>query len=381
MSATTTMTAPTSKFSYFQFSDTTDANAGYDSTDRYGGKMYIGQKSTTGTTPGANCGTFGILLYDLPNRTSVVSIKSISLTTTTSNSSSGYNDCVARVEYIGTEYNATTPIWRLGSTADQWSLEEDVETTMTTTDANTCANFKSLLANASSDTYYYFRIVRESGQGAWLKTAITLAIEYEEGATAYVWTTSTTSYSYPTAAMTSNSSQSCVASASTQYSSSYAAWYAFNKNTTKAAWATKASDTAPWIQLKMPQALCDLTFTITNRGDRDNHINGPLTGIFYGSNDGSSWTQIGAFTRTDGTTKGGGTSTHACSHRTAYQYARVAISTWEDDGSSMCCIGELEISGTDISATGGWKVATPYTWNGTEWVATTACVHDGTTWI
>lgn len=232
------------------------------------------------------------------------------------------------------------------------------ELTATITDASTIATF---LSKIKSQLYIYIHGTNTDRQSV-VVDCLSLTIDFGEGH-CYVWTTSTTSFSYPTAAMTSNSSQSCVASASTQYSSSYAAWYAFNKNTTKAAWATTASDTAPWLQLKMPQALCDLTFTITNRGDRDNHINGPLTGIFYGSNDGSSWTQIGTFTRTDGTTKGGGTSTHSCSHRTAYQYARVSISTWEDDGSGYCAVGELEISGTDISATGGWKPATAYVYS------------------
>lgn len=189
---------------------------------------------------------------------------------------------------------------------------------------------------------------------------VSLTIKIHDGATTYVWGSKTTSYSYPIAAMTSNSSQSCVASASTEYSSNYRAYRAFDNSTTTKAWASSTSDTSPYIQLQMPQALCNLTFTITNRGDRDDHINGPLTGIFYGSNDGSTWTKIGTFTRSDGETKGGGTSTHSCTNTTAYKYARVSISTWADDGSKFVCIGELSISGT-ITTT-GWQSAVPYVW-------------------
>lgn len=229
------------------------------------------------------------------------------------------------------------------------------ELTCVVSDPTTVSEF---LTKIKSQLYVYIHGSSISRQSVCVD-CLSLSIEIEDGAATYVWGSKTTGYSYPAAAMTSNSSQSCVASASTENTSHYRAYRAFDGSTTNA-WASSSSDTAPYIQLQMPQALCNLSFTITNRGDRDNHINGPLTGIFYGSNDGSSWTQIGTFTRSDGETKGGGTSTHTCNNTTAYKYARVSILTWADDGSKFVCIGELSISGT-ITTT-GWQSAIPYVW-------------------
>lgn len=188
---TTSITAPTSKFSYFQFTTTGDVDSGYSHTSKDNGTMYVGQSTKSNTDCGANCGVFGIVLYDLPDRDKIGAIKSITFTTKTSDVSGGYNDCVARVEYVGTTYNSTTPLWRVGSTDDQWSLEEGKTTSLMTTDSTTCSHFKALLSDATSEMYYYFRIIRESGMGAVLKTAITLTIEYEEGAQSWIYNGST----------------------------------------------------------------------------------------------------------------------------------------------------------------------------------------------
>lgn len=197
--AITSIYAPASKFSYFQLINNSNANGGYDHSYQDHGSMYIGQQMTSNTTPGANVGVFGIKLYDLPNRTSMGSIKSIKFSIFTRNSSDGYNGCTARIEYIGTSYNNYPALWRVGSASDSITLVENATATMTTTDITSCANLKNVISNAVSGQYYFFRIVRESGMGACISAIngvaeselVVLTIEYNSTA-AYVWNKPTT---------------------------------------------------------------------------------------------------------------------------------------------------------------------------------------------
>ena len=185
--ASGTLTCPVSKFSYFQFTTTGSANGGYDHSYKDNESMYIGQKSVTANNAGTNCGSFGVILADFPNIDKISRITSIGFSIKTYNNTTGYNDCVARIEYIGTKYNNYPPLWRVGSTSDQISLVEGSTKTMTTTDSTTCSNFLSVLKSATAGQYHFFRIVRESGQGANIRNAITLTINYEEGAVCYVY--------------------------------------------------------------------------------------------------------------------------------------------------------------------------------------------------
>lgn len=184
MSKTITITAPTSKFSYFRFKKTGNSESGYSNVFKNNGTMYIGQQSVSATNAGANCGSFGIIL---PKTEDINKIESINFSIKTTNNTSGYNDCVARIEYIGTSYNNYPSIysgsWRVGTTSDAISLKESLTTSMTITDGTTCSNFKNLILNTDEATYHYFRIVRESGQGAVLKTAITITVTYSTGPT------------------------------------------------------------------------------------------------------------------------------------------------------------------------------------------------------
>lgn len=194
--ATTSIIAPTSKFSYFKFKTKGSENGGYSNTFKDNKSMYIGQSTTSGNNAGTNCGSFGIMLYDVPDKDKMSSITSIDFSIFTTKSSSGYNDCMARIEYIGTSYNAYPGIWRVGSSSEQISLEENKTTHLTTSNSTTCSNFLNLIKSATSGQYYFFRIIRESGQGAVLKKNITLTINYQEGPQTYVnvngvWKTAT----------------------------------------------------------------------------------------------------------------------------------------------------------------------------------------------
>lgn len=153
----------------------------------------------------------------------------------------------------------------------------------------------------------------------------------------------------PTSAMTSNSAPSpFVALASSEYSSNYATWKAFNIDYSDAyGWAAANDDLTPWIQLKMDAALKNISVVIKNR-TRASLVNGPIAGTVYGSDNGSAWTAIGSFSGRAGSTSAY-VSTVACANvNDAYQYVRIALSDWagKGDGTNQyCAIGEIEISG------------------------------------
>ena len=371
--ATSTISAPLNKFSYFRLSDTTNANGGYSSGQQDISQMYIGSSASSGTNPGTYVGVFGILLYDLFGGAVAKAIQSITLKITTTNASSGYNGCVARLEYIGTTYNSTTPLWRVGSSTEAINLAEAATNTMTTTDATTCTNLMNVTNGATSGQYHYFRIVRESGMGVWMSTGsgVEMMVEYTDSSatrtTAYIWGVSTQTYTFPETAMTSNSSANCVASASSEYNSSYAAWKAFNKSYSDTyGWAQVNSDTAPWLQLQMPIALCDISIKMVNR-TRDSDVNGPVAGYVQGSNDGSAWTTLKNYSGFDGNTSGGVAGTVSCGNSTAYKYVRVYFTQGVISGYYGGCVGEMYITGSKTASSGGWIEAVPYVYTENGW--------------
>ena len=378
--ASTSIIAPSSKFSYFSLKTTGSENGGYSSSFEDSGRMYIGQSTASGENAGTNCGSFGILLYDTPDKDQITSITSIDFSIFTTNNTSGYNDCIARIEYIGTSYNSYPGTWRVGSSSEQISLEENATTHLMTNDATTCSNLLNLIQSAISGQYYYFRIVRESGQGAQLNIDITLTITYETGnrrtPQAYVWTTSRSSLSYPINAMTSNNSQDCIATASSVYSSSYPIWRAFDKSSTTVPWASSTSETGAWVKLQIPKALYEITITITNRNDRADNIRGPIDGVIEGSNDDLTFVEIGSFSGRDGATRAA-SSTVVCNNLTEkYSYIRVRMTDWYPSGNhTYCAIGEIEITGYNRPSTGGWAEATPYIYNNGAWAQVSPYVY------
>ena len=147
----------------------------------------------------------------------------------------------------------------------------------------------------------------------------------------------------PQGAMTSNSSLSCEASASTTYSSSYPAWRAFDASAATS-WASSASESAPWIQLKMDVALTNIQVSVYSRSQNASAGNhNPTAGTVQGSNDGSNWVQIGSYSgwtaKNDGTLLG----TIACGNATAYKYVRLNITSRA--GSEYAAVGYISIKG------------------------------------
>ena len=147
---------------------------------------------------------------------------------------------------------------------------------------------------------------------------------------------------YPAAAMTSNSSQGCVASASSTYSSSYSAWQAFDNEETKS-WASANDTGTQWIQLKMPQALKQITVEVHSR--TSTNIANPVAGQVLGSNDGSTWTPIGSYSGWSKTQRGGKLGEIVCNNDTAYSYVRLTITDRSYAGQDYVAIGYITITG------------------------------------
>ena len=202
-----------------------------------------------------------------------------------------------------------------GSTAYKWLLHVKVDGTVTFSRYST-----SSYASASAGAWLAF-------SAAWIASDSTAEVRV----------------TYPENAMTSASSADCVASASTEYGSDYYAWRAFNLDwATAYGWASKDTDSAPWLQLQMPRALKNISVKLTNR-TRSSGVNGPIAGTVLGSNDGNEWTQIGAFSGFDGTTSGGVSGTVVCKNAIVYRYVRVAFTEWV--GGKGMSVGEMSVTG------------------------------------
>lgn len=150
----------------------------------------------------------------------------------------------------------------------------------------------------------------------------------------------------PTTAMTSENSANCVATASTRYGSEYASYMAFDKKTeTMYGWVSESTDTAPWIQLKMDVSLLNIKVTIVNR-KRSSLINGIISGVIKGSDDGVSWVDIGTISNRDGATSLGST-THQCNNNDhTYSYIRINITNWsKSSDAKYVAVGEIYIDG------------------------------------
>lgn len=149
---------------------------------------------------------------------------------------------------------------------------------------------------------------------------------------------------YPEAAMTSDSSQSCTASVSSRQSSTYAAYRAFD-NERGNAWAAASDDDAPWIQLQMPQALKKITLRAYSWSSSNKYKGDPVSGTVMGSADGSAWVQIGAYS---GWSEGddGLLGEVVCGNSDACSYVRLNIATWTS-GKSYAAIGYITITGAN----------------------------------
>lgn len=148
---------------------------------------------------------------------------------------------------------------------------------------------------------------------------------------------------YPTAAMTSDNSQNCIASASSVYSAStYPAYKAFD-NERNYAWASTTDDTSPWIQLQLPQALRNISVKVYNWDTTNKYKGDPVSGTLLGSSDGATWTQIGSYSGWSADTNGL-LGEIICDNTEEYNYVRLTISEYTS-GKSYVSIGNIIITG------------------------------------
>ena len=160
------------------------------------------------------------------------------------------------------------------------------------------------------------------------------------GITAMVEYTKTTDVAtrYVVPCLTADSSQGCVASASTVINANFPAWQAFNGRTDNH-WASSASDTNRWIQIQMPHRLKDMVVMLTNNSYATDSV---VSGKFLGSNDGSSWAEIGSFSGRPTTvficTK------HVLHNTTGYSYLRIAV-TEQASATNASGIADIRIEG------------------------------------
>lgn len=149
-------------------------------------------------------------------------------------------------------------------------------------------------------------------------------------------------YTRPATAMSSNTSGGYVVTASSEYSSNFAAWKAFNKsNSDSYCWATAYEDTNRWIQIKLDIPLNHVTVTITNR-NHGSLVNGIIDGEILGSGDGSEWKTLCTITGRDGATSGLST-THYCDVDGTFEYFRIKAKKVYND--TNVAIGEISIKG------------------------------------
>ena len=153
----------------------------------------------------------------------------------------------------------------------------------------------------------------------------------------------------PVSPMTATTSQNCTVTASSTWSSSYPAWMAFDNNLSTS-WASEGgSSTNAWIALQMDVALTQITVKVYARDSQ--YIHNPTSGKIQGSNNGTSWTDIGSFSGWSTTARSTLLGTVECGNTTAYNRVRVLIQTHGDvnDDSSYVAIGNIRVMGVTAS--------------------------------
>ena len=125
--------------------------------------------------------------------------------------------------------------------------------------------------------------------------------------------------------LAANTDAGCTITASSEFDASFQRVYAFMGPMYSRYWATTVADTERWIQVEMPYKLTNMIVTLMNPAHASPvpAANQPVSGVFYGSNDGIITTQIGTFTNRP--TTEGATTKHYLGNSVAYRFLRVQI--------------------------------------------------------
>lgn len=206
--------------------------------------------------------------------------------------------------------------------------------------------------------------------GAWSGlTANTTCYLYREYGVGYGFTTLVPQYGSAytptnvTPTMTSNSAPApYVASASTEFSSTFAAWKAFDGDTTTHGWIAAA--TTGWLKLDWGSATLVLKYAV--RGSFNNTTCSPKTWTFEGSNDNATWTVLDTQTNITSWTNNESKS-YTLSTTGFYRYYRLNI-TANNGHASEVDVAALDLYGVSFGQ--HWydlSVDTMKVWNGSAW--------------
>lgn len=150
-------------------------------------------------------------------------------------------------------------------------------------------------------------------------------------------------------------------SASSEYSSSYPAWKAFDNNNSNE-WHANSTGTSPNLPQSLiiynPNALNVTNIKITNRKEVATYA---TAGNIYGSNDNSTYTLISAFTNTTGTTALAEWNIDLSSNANYYKYYKIEFTNVTYSSSSH----SFGITQVDLTATEGHALE-----NGDLWLDT-----------
>lgn len=130
-----------------------------------------------------------------------------------------------------------------------------------------------------------------------------------------------------------------VASASTEFSSDYAAWKAFDGSVGASTWATDWANTG-WLQVLLPTPAIVTQYAIVDRGTSAEQ---PRDWTLQGSNDGVSWVILDC--RGGEVWQSSTTKTFPVVTPRSYQYYRLNIT--KNNGSAIICISEFYLYATD----------------------------------
>lgn len=141
--------------------------------------------------------------------------------------------------------------------------------------------------------------------------------------------------------MTSNTAPFGVASASSQYSDSYAPWKAFTGTITNEydCWHAANNTTAGTIQYKFNNPICIKKMVMLNRNY--NYIGSPKDFKIQGSNDGTNWTDLGSYTNTNNTASARTEYEILNNNNNYYLYIRLNITSVNSTDGSLN-IGNLQ---------------------------------------
>jgi RHS repeat-associated protein len=150
-------------------------------------------------------------------------------------------------------------------------------------------------------------------------------------------------------AMTSNATPSGTASASSSFSSDYAAWKGFDHDAASAlCWITASGTATGWLGYDFPAPTVVRQYRISTRDvpSVPTAVCPPKTWTFEGSDDGTNWTVLDTQTDvTDWAQSSSAVKTFAIANEAAYAHYRLNVSAANTSASYVyLCVGELELS-------------------------------------